>query len=82
MDLEGYPEANAEIRAARQLQYFVSAHRDPKSTTEYDLRDFLPEWLKDSDGETISDDGDDTEVDPVVAKRASEKMAALGSLFR
>lgn len=81
MELEGFPETNAEIRTARQLQYFVSAHKDPKSTVEYELKDFLPEWLTDDGSETSDDDGND-EVDPAVAKRVTEKLAALGGLFR
>jgi hypothetical protein len=81
MELEGYPEANAEIRAARQLQYFVSAHKDPKSIAVYEVKDFLPEWLL-SDGSENLEEDDDQQIDPVVAKRASEKMASLGGLFR
>lgn len=81
MEIEGLPETNAEIRAARSLQFFVNAHRDPKSTSgDYSLKDFLPEWVTMSEKKEGREDEEEI-IDPAVQKRASEKMLAFGSLF-
>lgn len=81
IELEGLPEMNAEIRAARSLQFFVNAHRDPKSTSgDYELKDFLPEWV--FMNEKLETEEGGPEVDPATEKRAAEKMLSLGNIFR
>jgi hypothetical protein len=80
IELEGLPEINAEIRAAKALHAFINAHRDTeKRKSEYPFEEFLPEWLK---GESQFSSDDEAQIDPRTAAAAAEKMAALQSHFR
>ena len=81
IELEGLPEINAEIRAAKALHAFVNANRDTeKRVSEYPFDEFLPAWLRDE--KPIPTDDQEPQIDPQTAAAAAEKMAALQKHFR
>ena len=83
MELEGLPETNAELRAAKALHAFVNANRDTdKRKFEYPFSDFIPEWLKDEDPDLASDDQETPTIDQATEVAATEKMLDLEKHFR
>ena len=83
MELEGLPETNAELRAAKALHAFVNANRDTdKRKFEYPFSEFLPEWLQEEKPYLSSEDEETPAIDPVTAAAAAEKMNSMEQHFR